>query len=1160
LHLPGGRAWQLRTASIEQQLHAILLADGLALTSCGEAAPGSRRSPILRSVRVGILGAAEARLNGAAVDLGTRKQRALLAALAMHRGRPVPADTLVDLLWGEAPPAAVTATLQGYVARLRRALEPDRPPRSPSEVLVTQQGGYALVLPDDALDAACFEASVAAAHERLGTVAAAESLPQPELQALFDSLSSALGLWRGLPYTELEESPAAQAERSRLEELRATALEDRAVAGLGLGRHAMVAGELEVLTATYPLRERLWGLRALALTRSGRQADALEVLRQVRELLSEELGLEPGAELRELQTAVLRQDPGLAWTARDSGETTSEAPRTPTRSTPRGPAGFAWPLVGRDDELGALVGLLERSEEQPVFAVLTGEPGIGKSRLCAELAAHAQSEGVTVLVGRCSQDEGAPPLYPWASVLRDLGHDLPSDPGEDDRDDTASRFRAWEAIARTLAEEAAERHLLVLLDDLHWADTSTLRVLRLLAETVESGRLMVVATWRPQPPPTGQLAELAETLARRHALRVELHGLTADEAAEVVSSVAEAAPTTTEADALRARTDGNPFFLVEYARLAREGGDLTALLAEEHPPAAVQDVLTRRLAALPDDTARALRFACVVGRHFDVATLARGLDLDEDDVLDALDPALAAGLVREFGVDRFRFAHALVRDTAYAALSRSRRGRMHARVAEVMADQGNRDSEVARHWLEAGPQHAAQAWRAASAAAEAARRLYAYDEAVELRRAALGAGEQDPELTLADRYELFVGLAVALQLAGNWIELRSVVRQALRVADELDDLERLLRAATMLSTNALWQPGGFGDIDDEVIAMLRSVLDRLPPGDSPMRCRAMVSIASETFYASTRQERWALCEEAIAMARRLHDPKLLLWALLTSVLPIWRPASAFQRVQMTEVAMALARQLGDGIALSTAMVQHATARSELGRVDGLLDLVSRAREQAQEQRHLFAHLVLDGLEISWRAMRGELDLVDVLLGDMAALHERLEVEQSGDALIGAVLMKMIWGGQMEVLVEQMGELEGVTVIPPEAAVAAMLCRVGRVDDAREYLEDKTIELTGDWWFSSMVSAMAAEAAAYTGRTDIAAGAYASLSPMHGQPACAGSGSCVGPVDAFLAMAAWATGERDLATRHADDAARLCEEWEVPLAAQWFAGVRETFGF
>ena len=126
---------------------------------------------------------------------------------------------------------------------------------------------------------------------------------------LLDELDEALSRWRGTPYAELEDAPAARAERARLEELRAIALEDRAVAGLALGRHATVAAELEVLTATYPLRERLWGLRALALARSGRQADALEVLRQVRDLLADELGLEPGAELRELQTAVLRQDP-----------------------------------------------------------------------------------------------------------------------------------------------------------------------------------------------------------------------------------------------------------------------------------------------------------------------------------------------------------------------------------------------------------------------------------------------------------------------------------------------------------------------------------------------------------------------------------------------------------------------------------------------------------------------------------------------------------------------------------------------------------------------------------------------------------------------------------------------------------------------------------
>lgn len=525
-------------------------------------------APHTSSVRVGILGAAEARLSGAVVDLGTRKQRALLTALAMHRGHPVLPDTIVDLLWGDAPPTAVNAALQGYVARLRRALEPDRPPRAPSEVLVTQQAGYALVLLEGSLDAWRFEASVTVAHRRLGAGVTPDGPGPAELESLFADLSSALGLWRGLPYTELEDAPAAQAERSRLEELRAIALEQ------------------------------------------------------------------------------------------------------------------ARPLVGRDAQLSALVGLLEQSEEQTVFAVVTGDPGIGKSRLCAELAAVAASEGTTVLVGRCSQDEGAPPLHPWARVLSDLGRELPSGAGTEDE---TSGFRAWEAIAAAVLDAAGDRPLLVILDDLHWADTSTLRVLRLLAEPADSGRLMVVPTWRHRPAPTGQLAEVAEALARRHALRLELGGLSVEGAGEIVTSVAETPATAIEAEALRTRTDGHPFFLVEYALLARDGGDLAALLAEENPPAAVNEVLTRRIATLPVSTAKVLRTAGVLGRQFDVPTLAVALGADQDDVLDDLDAALKAGLVREDGVDQMRFAHALVRDTVYAGLSRSRRGRMHARAAGVLS-------------------------------------------------------------------------------------------------------------------------------------------------------------------------------------------------------------------------------------------------------------------------------------------------------------------------------------------------------------------------------------------------------------------------------------------------------------------------------------------
>lgn len=1112
--------------------------------------------PYPADVRVGILGAAEARLNGVAVDLGTRKQRALLAALAMRRGQPVSQDALVDMLWGESPPTAVTATLQGYVARLRRALEPDRAPRAASEVLVTQQSGYVLLLPEDAIDAAGFESAVVSAHDRLGAGMTTD-LGAGELEEVYAAINDALSLWRGVPYTELEDAPAAQAERTRLEELRVIALEDRAVAALGLGRHAMVAGELEVLTSTYPLRERLWGLRALALTRSGRQADALEVLRQVRELLAEELGLEPGAELRALQTAVLRQDPALEWSA------TRPIPRQRASAAPtaRSSTQFAWPLVGRDDQLSALVGLLEQSGETPAFAVVTGEPGIGKSRLCAELATTATAEGVTVLVGRCSQDEGAPPLYPWASILRELGHELPSGSATEGDGDSTSRFRAWESIARTVLDAAAEQHLLVVLDDLHWADTSTLRVLRLLSEMALSGRLMVVATWRHEPPPTGQLAQVAEMLARRHALRLHLDGLTAAEAGEIVTSVAETTPTANEADALRLRTDGNPFFLVEYARLARDGGDLPALLHEEHPPAAVQDVLTRRLGGLPEATSRTLNVACVIGRYFDVATLGSALGGDEDDVLDHLEPALQAGLLREFGVDRFRFAHALVRDTAYAAMSQSRRARVHARVAEVLSGRPGHESEVARHWLSAGPQQAPRAWRAAVDAAEAARRVYAYDEAVSLLRDAVTALEQDPSASDEDVFGVLLDLGRSELLTDNLVDLRTTVRRALSVAGRLDDpAPRELEAVELLTTNALWQTGSYGEADDVVVATSRRLLDRLPPGDSASRCRAMIALANEIYYTSSVREREALCDEALAMARRLGDDSMLLHTLLAAPLGIWSPASADLRFQILGEAADLARKLRDESSLATALCLRASSASESGRVAEMYPLIDEAREIATRERLLFAQLFLDGLEIAWRAMRDEFDRVQELTTHMVSIHERIGVPQSGDALIGAFLMDLLWRGRTEDLLSMTDQLAGVTVIPIHAPLAAVFGRAGRLDEAREWLLSPDLDLSPDWWFSTMTLSMAAEAAMYVGARDVAATAYDRLLRFSGMPACSGSGTVIGPVDAFLAMAAHATGQRDLASRHADEAVRLCTEWEIPLALSWFNALREQHPF
>lgn len=1124
-------------------------------------------------MRVSVLGStrAEAGDPPAPVDLGAPKQRALLAALAMHRDRVVPVDLLVDLLWGDRAPASAATTLQSYVAGLRRALEPERAARTAPAVLVTRSPGYVLHLPADDLDAAVLETAVTEVHRRTAPLADALAegrAPNPtgsaddrvadrvaDRAADRARLREVLALWHGTPYADLGDGAAA--ERARLEELRLIALEDAAALDLLAGDHATAAADLEALTRQHPLRERLWALRAAALARGGRQADALAVLAELRTVLDEELGLEPGPGVRALHTAVLRQE--TAAPTAPAGSRGSSAARTVPAPAPVAP----WPLVGRDDELAALRGLLDAAAAGTSgFAALTGEPGIGKSRLAAELAAYAAQAGVRVVVGRCSQDDGAPPLYPWATVLAALGAELPTRSGEDDADGAAA-FRAWEAVVRTVRAAAAVEPLLLVLDDLHWADASTLRVLRLLAETPPAGeRLLVLATWREHPPPSGPLADAAEALARAHAERIALRGLSSYDAGRVVAEVATAEPTEHEAEALRSRTDGNPFFLVEYARLARERGDLATLLAEPHPPAAVHDVLARRLDRLDERVRGLLPTAAVLGRVFEVDVLAQVAGRDEDEVLDDLERAAAAGLVREDGVEHYRFTHALVRDTALATLPATRRARTHARAATALAARPGREAETAHHWREAGPRHLTEAWRASAEAAETAAAVHAYVEALEQLEHALRLQGDDDGSDPRERWALLDSLAEVLRRSGRWEELRAVAHEAIEVARHLGDVDLLARSGTMTSTGALWQSAPQGLVDTTVTTALRDALDRLPQGDDERRCRAMLALVGETYYEMAPAEREALADEAVAMALRIGGPALRHWARLHAAIATWRAGTAEQRVALLTEAVADARAAGDELGVAAASALLACGYGELGEVEEIATASARARDQAERTGHVYALLVLDSLDVAWTALRGETERTDALLAHMVGLGQQVTIIGAEEGIAGAMMMSLLWTGRTAELLEVLLGLHGHTWLPVETTITAMYCRAGRTAEAAafrsEHAEAIARAMAEDTWFSPMTWCMAAETAVHLGDAALAAEAYAGLAPYAGRPCCAGTGNALGPVDAFLALAAVATGERDLAARHAERAEELCEQWRVPLAARWWRRERDRW--
>ncbi|MGH8935780.1 MAG: BTAD domain-containing putative transcriptional regulator [Acidimicrobiia bacterium] len=256
-----------------------------------------------------MLGPLEVARDGRSLDLGPTQQRAVLCVLLIQANRVVSTDRLLDDLWGEQPPKTAPHALQVHISKLRKLLEPDRPPGAPGEVLVTRSPGYVLLVPPESRDAPRFEALAAEGRSalRLG-----------RFEQAAEVLAEGLALWRGPALADFAYRPFAEGEAARLEELRLAAVEDRIEADLALGRHAGLVGELESWVREHPLRERLWAQLMLALYRSGRQADALRAYQTVQATLREELGLDPGPELRNLEEAILGQAPELAGVAEPS--------------------------------------------------------------------------------------------------------------------------------------------------------------------------------------------------------------------------------------------------------------------------------------------------------------------------------------------------------------------------------------------------------------------------------------------------------------------------------------------------------------------------------------------------------------------------------------------------------------------------------------------------------------------------------------------------------------------------------------------------------------------------------------------------------------------------------------------------------------------------
>ncbi|GES23282.1 hypothetical protein Aple_061810 [Acrocarpospora pleiomorpha] len=821
-----------------------------------------------------VLGPLDARVGDGSVPLGGPRQRAVLALLVAMRGDVVSVDRMIEDLWRGEPPAKATASLQSYVANLRRLLEPDRPPRAPAEVIVSAAPGYAIRLDPDAVDAWRFE--------RLA--AQARTLSESDPAAARKALGEALGLWRGEAFAEVADEEWAIAESVRLGEIRLGAQELLVEVTLHSAPPIEAVPGAELLTRRHPLREESWRLLALALWGSGRQADALAALRRARHTLAEELGLDPGPALVELERAILNQDLAVLTAA-----TRPRAPR-PVAAGTREPAETraTEPLfVGRDTELAVLAtAARDALAGESRLVLISGEPGAGKSTLINRLIDGLGPEHWRIAAGRCPEDDGAPPAWAWIEALRPLTGDVPLGAyqaelapllgeGQHPTEENAAigRFRLHRAVCAWLRGMSAGgngpgRAIAIILDDLHRADAETLGLLTAVAEELAGARILLVAAFRPSDVTESQEDAFAQ-LARHSPIRLPLAGLSAADIEALVSSICARPVDRDTLASLAEQTGGNPFYVRESARLLDSEGRLGAV------PDGVRDVLRRRLARLPAPAVSVLRLAAVVGREAEVEVLVEAADTDEDGVLEALEAGVLTGLLTEPAPGRVRFAHALVRDTLHQDLSRMRRARTHARVADSIARLHPGDlPALAHHYARAATSATAErAMNYSIRAGELATRRYAHDTAADLFAQALECFERVPgEVGDRDgrRMELLARLVQAHVLSGDVAAARQTRQRAIDLAEETGRDDLLITAFTSWTEATPWQITPYGVVDERTLDLLARVLrrDDLEP---LTRCRLLDMVYSE-MEGEEDPRAAAAAAELDALVATMDDP------------------------------------------------------------------------------------------------------------------------------------------------------------------------------------------------------------------------------------------------------------------------------------------------
>ena len=580
--------------------------------------------------------------------------------------------------------------------------------------------------------------------------------------------------------------------------------------------------------------------------------------------------------------------------------------------------------------------------------LVSGEAGIGKSRLLDAFRVRAATAGARVLSGRCWEAGGAPAYWPWVQALRtyvadcdpailradpsasatlstilpELRDRCPDLPPTPDLAGDAGRFQLFDATARLLRRAGGASPLVVTLDDLHVADAPSMLLLKFVAGELEASPIVLVGAYRAVEISRDEALAPALTSLWHDpdSVQIPLSGLAADEVSRLVESLTGVRPADHAVAVLHDSADGNPIFVTEMTRLLTARGetlsDHRSVDGQAPVPSGVREVIRQRLRGLPESSADLLTIAALLGREFDLDALAAVVDQPVHQVLDRLHPVTSAGVLGQVPGDarRLRFSHALLRDALDEDLSPGERMRLHRRIGETLellyTDRVDPHlSELAHHFANSDSSDGdSRAIKYAHRAGDRAGSLLAFEEAARLYTAALRAVEATRHADAPLRAELLLAMGDAWARAGEQEEAKRAFLEAAAVGRAAGSTETVARAALGFGGRFLWARAAS---DGRLVPILEDAVDMLGQDDSPLRVQVLARLATAVRAEAPTDRREETIAEAVASARRIGDPALIAYALDARVSARWSADTLEECRADADEVIALAKASGD---------------------------------------------------------------------------------------------------------------------------------------------------------------------------------------------------------------------------------------------------------